>query len=136
MGGRGAADTVLSCGGFQRVAAHRGGGGAADRLSEEEIAEHLARAAVTCMGPQCGRAPLELMVTAGLDARRATICYILEALGSLSFEQGLLHVACGLHSSQEAAAFFIEQGCDPLEADDKGLMPRHMAAAQGGLQLL
>jgi ankyrin repeat protein len=95
----------------------------AESMEEEAIVGHMKKAADHAA--YCGHvAVLRLLTEEGLTLSDVNVKGL-----------PLLNVACGA-GQQEAAAFLIEQGCDPLAHDASGLMPHHAAAAWGHLALL
>lgn len=105
----------------------------ADGEKEAAVTERMAEAARAATVE--GRvASLRALVDGGLDVAAAR-CDAEGVCGDI-VRSGLLNLAI-VTGQQKAAAFLIEQGCDPrAPGDDRGDWPHHIAVAHGHLPIL
>lgn len=96
-----------------------------DGLDSATVVAEMRKAAVHAIEEKANGA-LKALVEEGLDVNQKA--YI--TMNRRTYEQLLFHKACSV-ANQEAAAFLIESGCDPLVHDVAGQLPHHLLAGMG-----
>lgn len=108
----------------------------ADGADDGELQLQMALTALVAMESR-RLSSLEVLVEMGLDVRTTAVQL---PRGTGDYEQVVtgftLLYAAGSCGYQEAAAFLLQCGADPLAVDSDGHLPHHFAAAHGHLPLL